>query len=225
MKKSLFTLLFILSVVGVFLGIFLQVKLLDYFFKPLIMISIGGYFLVKSKKIDKNVVSLAMFAFLFSLFGDSFLMFANQSLFFILGLAYFLIAQIFYIFLFRQSIKLAGKQPFLSRNRIFIIAYILYGATIYYLLFNHLDFIMKIAVFVYMTAILGMSVMALNRYKTVSFKSFSYVFFGSILFVFSDTLIAMDKFYVAIPNDRIFVMLTYIAAQFLIVKGILKQFE
>jgi uncharacterized membrane protein YhhN len=223
MKKSLFTFLFTLSIVGVFTGILLHVKWLDYLCKPLIMISIGGYFLLNSKTLDKSIVRVAMFAFLFSLFGDSFLMFTNQSMvYFMLGLASFLIAQIFYILLFRQSIRLSGKEPFLSNNRIYLIAYVLCGATIYSLLFNHLDFVLKIAVFIYMTAILSMSAMALNRYKTVSLSSFSFVFFGSILFVISDTLIAFDKFYIAIPNDRIFVMSTYIAAQYLIMRGILK---
>jgi len=70
-----------------------------------------------------------------------------------------------------------------------------------------------------------MSAMALNRYKAVSFKSFYIVFSGSLLFVISDTLIALDKFLMPIPNDRIFVMSTYIVAQFLIMKGILKQFD
>lgn len=225
MKKRLFTFLFILSIIGVFAGIWLQAKWLDYLCKPLIMISIGGYFLLNSKNFDKHIVKLALFAFLFSLFGDSFLMFTNQgTIYFMLGLASFLIAQIFYILLFRQTIKLSGKEPFLS-NRIYLIAYVLCGATIYSLLFNHLDFVLKIAVFIYMTAILSMSAMALNRYKTVSSTSFSFVFFGSVLFVISDTLIAFDKFYIAIPNDRIFVMSIYIAAQYLIMGGILRQVD
>lgn len=226
MKKNLFTFLFILSIIGVFAGILLHLKWLNYLCKPLIMISIGGYFLLNSNKLDKNIVRFAMFAFLFSLFGDSFLMFANNEIiYFMLGLASFLIAQIFYIFLFRQTIKHSGKEPFLSNNRIYLTAFILCGAIIYYLLFNHLDFVLKIAVFMYMTAILGMSTMALNRYKTVSSTSFSFVFLGSILFIISDTLIAFDQFYAPVPYDRIFVMSTYIAAQYLIMKGILKQFE
>jgi len=101
MKKILFTLLFIISVSGVFAGIVLHVKWLDYLCKPLIMISIGGYFFMKSKNIDIKVVRLAMFAFLFSLFGDSFLMFPE---FFIPGLASFLVAQIFFMFLYHRTI-------------------------------------------------------------------------------------------------------------------------
>lgn len=79
MKKNLFTLLFIVSVVGVFIGIVLHSKWLDYVCKSLIMISIAGHFLLNSKNIDKNVVRIALIAFLFSLFGDSFLMFADKG--------------------------------------------------------------------------------------------------------------------------------------------------
>jgi len=101
----------------------------------------------------------------------------------------------------------------------------MYGFVIYILLFNHIDLVLKIAVFVYMIALLGMSAMALNRYKTVSSVSFNLVFYGSLLFVISDTLIALNKFLIPIPNDRIFVMSTYIAAQYLMMRGLLKQFE
>lgn len=226
MKNILFTFLFLASIIGVFTGILIQSKLLDYLFKPLIMISIGGYFLLNSGKLNKSVVRFAMIAFLFSLLGDSFLMIANGgNSYFIFGLASFLIAQIFYIFLFQKTIQLSGKESFLTKNRIYLISYIFYGAMVYSILFIHLDFVLKIAVFIYITAILGMSAMALNRFKTVSLKSFYFVFSGSVLFLISDTLIALDKFLTPIPNDRIFVMSTYIAAQFLIMKGLLKQFN
>ena len=226
MKKNLFIGFFIVSIAGVFTGILLQVKWLDYICKPLIIISIGGYFLINSKNIDKNVVRFAIFAFLFSLLGDSFLMFVDRGMsFFILGLASFLIAQISYIFLFRQTIKIAGGEPFLKKNFIYVIGYIIYGASIYFLLFNHLDVVMKIAVFVYMLALLNMSLIALNRFSTVSSRSFSFVFFGSVFFVISDSIIAIDKFLVSVPNERLLIMATYIAAQFLIMKGLLKQFE
>jgi len=76
-----------------------------------------------------------------------------------------------------------------------------------------------------MLTLFGMSLMALNRFKTVTLPSFSFVFVGSVLFIISDSIIAIDKFLVQIPHDRFFVMSTYISAQFLIMTGLLKQFE
>jgi uncharacterized membrane protein YhhN len=70
-----------------------------------------------------------------------------------------------------------------------------------------------------------MSAMALNRFRAVNPASFFLVFAGSVLFVISDSLIALDKFLTSIPHDRLLVMSTYISAQFLIMMGILKQFE
>ncbi len=190
------------------------------------MISIGGYFLQNSKNLDKKVVRFALFAFLFSLLGDIFLMFTGEGMiFFMLGLGSFLVAQVAYILLFLRTVKISGGEPFLRKNSLYLNGYIIYGFSIYILLFSHLDTVLKIAVFVYMVALLVMSAMALTRYKTVSKASFNFVFYGSVLFVISDTLIALDKFLTPIPNDRLLVMSTYMAAQFLIMKGILKQFE
>jgi uncharacterized membrane protein YhhN len=226
MKRNLFTFLFIIGVTGVFAGIVSHVTWLNYLCKPLIMISIGGYFLQYSRNFDKKVVRFALVAFLFSLFGDSFLMFVDKGMiFFILGLGSFLVAQIFYILLFNRTIKISGGEPFLRRNSGYLNGYIIFGFAIYTLLFNQLDISLKIAVFIYMLALLGMSAMALNRYKAVNSTSFKLVFTGSILFVISDTLIALDKFLTPIPHDTLLIMSTYIAAQYLIMRGILKQFE
>jgi uncharacterized membrane protein YhhN len=76
-----------------------------------------------------------------------------------------------------------------------------------------------------MLALLGMSAMALNRKGNGHPKSFTYVFIGSVLFVLSDSMIAINKFFHPIQNEGILIMSTYIAAQFLIMRGILKQFE
>lgn len=226
MKRKLFLFLFLISVIGVITGILLHIKWLDYISKPLIMISIAGHFLLNSKNVDKKVLKLALIAFLFSLVGDSFLMITNGGvIYFMLGLASFLVAQISYICLFRQTVIIEGREPFLKKNTLYLIGYFIYGISIYILLFNHLDYVLKIAVFVYMLALLSMSAMALNRFKVVNPASFSFVFFGSVLFVISDSIIALNKFLIPIPNDGLFVMSTYMTAQFLIMMGVLKQFE
>jgi len=226
MKKNLFTFLFIISVAGVFTAIVFHVKWLNYLCKPLIMISIAGYFLQNSKSIDKKIIRFAVVAFLFSLFGDIFLMFTDKRMIlFILGLGSFLVAQVAYILLFLRTVNISGGESFLRKNSLYLNGYIMYGVIVYALLFNQLDISLKIATFLYMLALLGMSAMALNRYKAVNSMSFKLVFAGSVLFVISDSLIALDKFLTPIPNDTLLIMITYIAAQYLIMRGILKQFE
>lgn len=227
MNKKVFFFLFILSVTGVFAGIVLQEKWLDYIFKPLIMISLGGMFFTETTDISVRTKVFAGWAFLFSLLGDTFLMFTGKNqLFFIAGLGSFLISQIGYIFLFQHSNKIAGIQSwsFLKQHPVWLLLYFLYGTLIYCLLFPNLDSVLKVAVFVYMTALLGMSVMALNRKEIKPVKSFWFVFIGSLLFVISDSVIAINKFLQPVPFDGQIVMSTYMAAQFLIVKGLILQF-
>jgi uncharacterized membrane protein YhhN len=116
-KKFIFHYLFLIIVGGDLIGEVLHLKWMDYTFKPLIMVTIAGYFLLHAKTIDKKVVRLAMLAFGFSWMGDILLMFGdNEFIFFIIGLVAFLGAQIVYIFLFFQTIKLSGKTSFLKKK-------------------------------------------------------------------------------------------------------------
>ena len=227
MNKKVFFFLFILSVTGVFAGIIFHEKWFDYIFKPLIMISLGGMFFSETVGTSVRTKVFAGWAFLFSLLGDTFLMFTGKNqLFFMAGLGSFLISQIGYIFLLQYSNKIAGIQScsFLKQQPLWLLLYFLYGTLIYCLLFPNLDLVLKVAVFIYMVALLGMSVMALNRKGTKPEKSFYLVFIGSLLFVISDSVIAINKFLQPIPFDGIIVMSTYMAAQFLIVKGLILQF-
>lgn len=226
MKKFLAHFLFLVIVIGDLTGEYLRIPWIDYTFKPLIMIWIGAYFFLHAKGIDRTVVKLAGFGFLFSWTGDLFMMFAaREFLFFVLGIVSFLVAQVFYIFLFLRTINLSGKKPFLKKSPAWLIAYIAYGLIVYIVLFGQLDNVLRVAIFVYIVAILTMSAMALNRYGNGHPVSFSLVFTGSLLFVLSDTMIAVNRFLVEIPYEGMFIMTTYIGAQFLIMKGILKQYE
>ena len=226
MKKFLIHFLFLIILVGDLAGELFQIKWMDYSFKPFILIWIGGYFLLHAKNIDKKVVQLAVFAFVFSWLGDILLMFDEKEfIFFILGLASFLVAQIGYVFLFLRTINLSGKKPFLKKKPYLLIAYIAYGLIFYIVLYNQLDAVLRVAVLVYMVALLSMSSMALNRFGNGHPISFSYIFIGSLLFVLYDSIIAINKFLVPIPYEGIFIMTTYISAQYLIMRGLLKQYE
>jgi len=225
MKKYFLHFIFIVIVVGDLVGVALHESQIDQFFKPLIMLWIGGYFLLHARKIDREVVLMASMAFLFSWIGDVLLMFGERSLYFILDIGGFLVAQLFYVFLFLRTITLSGKKPFLKKKPFFLLPYLIYGISIYIVLFPHLDGVLWIAVLVYMTAILSASAMALNRYGNGHPVSFSLVYAGSLLFVLSDSLIAIDRFLLALPYVGIFIMATYIAAQYLILRGILMQYK
>lgn len=225
MKKFFLHLVFIVIVVADLVGEYLQDPQLDHIVKPFILIWIAGYFLLHAKGIDKKVVKLAVIGFLFSWFGDLLMMFASEFTFFVLGIASFLVTQVVYIFLFLRTIDLSGNMSFLKKKPMWLIPYIAFGLIIYTLLFPQLDAVLRIAIFVYMAAILSMSAMALNRFGNGHPISFSLVFAGSLFFVLSDSLIAVNRFLVSIPYEGLLVMTTYIAAQYLIMLGLLKQYE
>ena len=225
MKKIVFHFLFLIIIAADLIGEFLQNYQIDHIAKPLLMIWIGFYFLIHAKNMDRKVVRLASAGFVFSWFGDLFMMFSGEFLYFVLGIASFLLAHIFYALLFLQTINISGKKPFLKKKPAWLMLYITLGLIIYILLFNHLDAVLRIAIFVYLVAILTMSSMALNRYGNGHPISFSLVFIGSLFFVLSDSLIAVNRFLVSIPYEGLWVMSTYIAAQYLIMLGIIKQYE
>lgn len=225
MKKTLLHLLFIIIVIGDLVGEYLQMPSLDHIFKPLIMLWIGSYFYMHSRGIDQKVVKLALSAFVASWAGDLFLMFSEQFLYFVLGIASFLTAQVFYVFLFLRTIELSGKKSFLKKKPVWLTVYMVYGIIIYILLFPHLDGVLKVAVFIYILAIMSMSSMALNRLGNGHPRSFTLVFAGSLLFLASDSMIAINRFLVTIPYEGLLIMSTYIGAQYMIMRGILMQYE
>ena len=225
MKKIFLHFLFVVIVVADLIGVYFQSFQIDHIAKPLLLIWIAGYFFLHSKNIDKKVLQFAGAGFLFSWLGDLLMMFSADFTWFVLGIASFLVAQVFYIFLFLRTIDLSGKTPFLKKKPMWLIPYIAFGLIMYIALFPQLDMVLRFAIFVYLVAILTMSAMALNRFGNGHPISFSLVFAGSLFFVLSDSLIAVNRFLVAIPYEGLFIMTTYIAAQYLIMLGLLKQYE
>ena len=75
---------------------------------------------------------------------------------------------------------------------------------------------MRLPVAVYALAIVAMAITALNMSGRVRVTIFGGLFWGVMLFVVSDTLIAFNKFSEPIPYARLSIMLTYLLAQLLI---------
>jgi len=138
---------------------------------------------------------------------------------FIAGLASFLVAHIFYIIAYQKTGAATGKiRPFE------LVAFALYGIALMWILHPGLGG-MLIPVMAYAFVLLTMGVWAHKRRGATAITSFRFVSAGVILFVISDSLIAVNKFAIEVPGERLLVMSTYIAAQFLIVQGLLKHKE
>jgi uncharacterized membrane protein YhhN len=74
---------------------------------------------------------------------------------------------------------------------------------------------------IYALAITLMALTALFRYGRTNSTSFLLIFIGAVLFMVSDSLLAINKFHHAFSAAGALVMLTYSVAQFLIVEGAL----
>ncbi|MFY7938421.1 MAG: lysoplasmalogenase, partial [Flavobacterium sp.] len=148
---------------------------------------------------------------IFSCLGDTFLMFQGKNpQFFLLGLGSFLVAQVAYYFIFSKN----GKTQYLKRIPITI-----YTMALVAFLWDKIPPGFLLPIFVYAFAIMMMGIGAVQR-QTYQ-KSYRFVLIGAILFIISDSLIAINKFAFSIPLSGLWVMATYIAAQYLIVEGVL----
>ncbi|KIA98399.1 hypothetical protein OA93_09785 [Flavobacterium sp. KMS] len=160
-------------------------------------------------------------ALLFSWIGDVILLFADKAeIYFILGLVAFLISHVIYIILFNKQ-----NKPDVPKNKgVFFIGFgfiLVYLATMLTVLLPKLGDL-QLPVIVYALTISTMLLYAFSGYLIWKKPANTYILVGAIIFVLSDSILAMDKFYEPIYKNSFFIMLTYLMAQYLIVIGILK---
>jgi uncharacterized membrane protein YhhN len=197
----------------------LNIPILHYAAKPLLMpaLIILAFTAIQATR-GKNIILTALF---FSWMGDLFLMFENTNPpFFIFGLASFLATHILYIIYFagfkNNRVSLLKKQPLL------IVAVLLYGASLVWLLFPKLGNL-KIPVLVYATVICTMQLYSTHAFNKVNKKAARLFLSGALLFVLSDSVLAINKFHLPFAAAGAIIMLTYCAAQYNIVCGFIKQ--
>ena len=189
------------------------------------MIWLSVYFYISIKDKLKTFSKTIFGAFAFSWLGDVTLLFQQKDeLYFMLGLTAFLIAHIFFIVAFRMHGSSKRKTSILRQDPFISVPFLLIGAGAYYLFSSKLGD-MAIPVLVYTIAIIAMVITALNRNNKTNQKSFRLIFRGAILFMISDMAIAIDKFYQEIPLEGVIIMSTYIAAQYLIMRGSIEHLK
>ena len=191
------------------------------FTKPLICIFLSIY-LVSKTKLYGVFSKLIVGGLVFSLTGDIALIFADKrETFFLIGLGAFLLAHVFYSLGFFRDYKYdplaSGKY---GRIMFFIVG--MFAFSFFIWIIPHIADI-KIPVLVYTLAISIMAILAGYRYQRVSLPSFQFILIGAILFLISDTLLAINKFVLPFSYSGVFIMATYISAQYLITIGALER--
>ncbi|MGA9767996.1 MAG: lysoplasmalogenase [Blastocatellia bacterium] len=147
----------------------------------------------------------------FSTLGDMFLGLDADRLF-IFGLASFLIAHLLYIVLFMRNrvITSNGQKTLAALLMIF-------SASMFVWLWPNLGD-MKLAVAVYLCAITGMGVTAL----LAGFRA-PWVVIGAMLFIVSDSMIAVSKFKSPVEYGNYLIWATYYIGQLFIALGYIRE--
>ena len=196
---------------------FLDNPEIRYFSKPAIVGSLIVLILVThiSKTRLKNFILLAL---LFSLGGDLLLLFTNQAeLYFLLGLLSFLLAHASYILAFVHrgyfdNAKVAWSGLLIVAYAIAVYMYIAEG------LGDRQPYVIA-----YMFILIMLALVALFRKSYVSERSYLWVLAGAMLFILSDSLLAINTFKTSIPYGGVAIMLTYAMAQWFLVHGAIEQ--
>jgi uncharacterized membrane protein YhhN len=193
---------------------------LELFAKPSLMLILLVYFWAEAGDFNSRKY-LIMLALVFSWLGDIFLLFEKQNpRLFIFGLGSFLVAHFFYIAYFLNVRKQnAVKSPL---RLLPTLAVLIYVVSLFVLLAPRLgDLQIPVAVYT-----LTLSLMLLASIHAFDFKQDKFAKLcvaGTTLFVASDSLLAINRFYQKFALAGVLIMLTYALAQFLITVGTLES--
>jgi uncharacterized membrane protein YhhN len=183
--------------------------------------SYPGRFIVKSlpillmaflsfKNLTGTVRYFMVFGFLFSAGGDIFLD-LSRTQYFVYGLSSFAIAHIMYAIAFSIDIKRDRLRS------IFAILIVLYTVIIAVVLLPYLGvLVIPVLVYIGLISVMGVTSALTNRQLTT-------VFVGALLFILSDSIIALTKF--IYPSSWIAIMIipTYYLAQYKIGFGMIEN--
>ena len=153
---------------------------------------------------------LLSIALLFCAAGDVALAMERER-FFVIGLVFFLIAQVFFIVTFCRDLK---KR----RSRLPVIAALIIYAAVMAIILKPSLGELTIPVFFYIAVITTMGIFAALRASESKL-----VLYGALSFIISDSLIAVDKFTISVPASSYVIMTTYYLAIFLIAYGYVKS--
>ncbi|MBN8823537.1 MULTISPECIES: lysoplasmalogenase [unclassified Spirosoma] len=220
-----FTLTFIAITLLEILGDSLTIRVLHYGCKPLIMALLMLYVWQFCQAVGfVSYIRWLLVGMVFALVGDILLMIQEIDLF-AAGLGAFLMMQICYSIAFLKSIR-AGEQLITSRRLVKrAIPFSLY--LIIFLVLLRPVFISKPdlevlwwPVVIYASCLNGMGLLATQRQ---GLPGYNQVVIGALLFIISDSAIAVNKFLSPFSGSTWLVMTPYATAQYLIMIGMIQQ--
>lgn len=198
-----------------------SIGFLPYIIKPSIVLSLLTVLFLGTKlkgRFHKRIFT----GLIFALTGDILLIYAKQNeAYFMYGLLAFLLCHLFYISAFYLDFKSAQELD-KKGARIAILLCAILAIGYYFFLRPHLG-IMKLPVMIYILVISMMMMMASFRNLRVNTISFKLILFGAIFFMLSDAILAYNKFVMPIDHTGLWIMATYMIAQYLITIGAIER--
>ena len=187
------------------IAIVFSIYWMELLFKPMIMLSLIALYLSSSER--RNV--WYFLALLFSLLGDIYLL--DKTNMFLFGLGCFLCAQLLFIYIIWRDLPTTSWS-----QRIFaMLPFAVYLILLMSLLSPDLGgFIAPVWLYGVVISIFG-AISLLNHLVRKSPYS-RILLMGAILFILSDSMIAIHKFYFSIDYYPVAIMLTYVLAQYFI---------
>src|SRR5579871_1823141 len=183
--------------------------------KPLIVILLAVFSWLSV--LQKNRLFWLLFsALFFSWLGDVLLLFdATIASMFIFGLLSFLIAHIFFILFFLH----VRRQHHLQKISLPIVVFVIVYLIALFLFLKPTLGALQIPVLVYAMVLCGMFLSCVHAFDLTKNNAGKFCVAGAFLFLLSDSMLAINKFYHAFKIAGFAVMLTYALAQLFIVVG------
>ena len=212
MNKILPLIAFVLFCLIDFLGIYLDKQMMINFAKPMLMITLFWYYYSNTKTMNKFFVLGLFFSFL----GDVLLLGTGET-YFIFGLLFFLIAHVFYIIMVLKILQKTKPKEFVIASIPFLLLFLVLINVLYAGLGS-----MKIPVIVYAMTISFFGIVSLILYLQTKTKTSLLLVVGVLIFISSDTVLALNLFYEKQSLYPLLIMMTYVLAQYLICRFVLK---
>lgn len=211
MQKRVYTVLYFIILLIDLAGITFNIQTLSIAADPLLSVVLAVFFLTETKSVAWPFRLLMFLALLFSFIGDIFLLFEEQNeIFFITGIAFFLLTHLSYIGFFLKirytNLPLPDcKWPFIFLTE---------GALLLFI-FSMLPYLadMSIPVIIYSIFISFTLLTSIHAFRLKEQSIGWLCISGAILFIASDTLEAIDHFYHTVPAGNVLITLTYGLAQ------------
>jgi uncharacterized membrane protein YhhN len=189
-----------------------DIQVLRWYTKPLLIPLLIAYYVIQSREADLFIV----FALISAFAGDILLLFSENKIMLKLGLLSFLISHILFSCFILSSIGWLNDIPL--KYWLFILPYLGVGVIVFLFLRKSLEN-MKFLAAIYILGLISMAFFCTLRISVFSGPALWYPIIGSVFFISSDFILSYDLFKKKLKWGGVYIMLSYIIAEVLLVLG------